>query len=67
MGPDADHGYSIANVDKSVHHEEHGLVLPNQKSEPAVPWDGDPLGLAVVEVCHPPFVLGGKVIKKRSR
>ena len=44
MGPDADRGESIADVDKRVHHAEQGLVLPDQEHEPAVPWDGDPLG-----------------------
>jgi hypothetical protein len=52
MGPDGDHGESIAHVDESVHHEEHGQVLfSNQECELAVPWDGDPLGLVVMEVC----------------
>ena len=52
MGPDGDCGEGIAHMDESIHHEEHGLVLfSNQEREPAVPWDGDPLGLLIMEVC----------------
>ena len=65
MGPDADRGESIANVNTGVHHEEHGLVLPDQEHEPTVPWDGNPLRLVIMEVCGRPFVLGDKVIEER--
>ena len=50
MGPDADRGESIADVGKRVHHEEQGLVLPDQEHEPAVPRDGNSLGLVITEV-----------------
>jgi len=66
MGPDADRGESIADVGKRVHHEEQGLVLPDQEHEPAVPRDGNSLGLVITEVCRGPFVLGDKVIEKQS-
>lgn len=66
MGLDADRGESVAYVGGSVHHKKHGLVLPDQGCEATVPWDADPLGLVVVEVCRRPFVLADKVIEKRS-
>ena len=66
MGPDADRGDSIADVGKRVHHEEQGLVLPDQEHEPAIPWDGNPLGLVITEVRWRPFVPGDKVIEKQS-
>jgi hypothetical protein len=49
MGPDADRGESTASVSGSVHHEEHGLVLPDQEGEPVVTWDVDLQGLVVGE------------------
>ena len=67
MGPDGDCGEGIAHMDESIHHEEHGLVLfSNQEREPAVPRDGDPLSLVVMEVCWRPFVLDDEVIEERS-
>lgn len=66
VGPDADHGESIANAGQSIGQEEQGHVLPNEQREPAVSCQGDLQWLVVTQVGWGPSVCGDEVVQQAT-